>query len=320
MRRTIHRALLPGIMSAAPPELTIALQESMLREALNQSELLHYVPPVVALSFGVLPLARRNDTLYLACRPDVPPAALPVLRKLVPVPIEGLSFDRDVMVRYLRQLNRNVGGVNLPTFTSADFLIQDENLPLLAEEKKEVGVEPECSLAGSDIMLVEYRYRSWMANLDDAEAPMQRYQGDMEVPFRVRNGRPVVFREDALNPDVALITRRQFTFAGTEHGFGIAGEVVKRESLPYVLHPTEIQLRGVHPDSLIFHVYDHDQVVPVGKAAGFSCEYYFLDGGQRQHRKLDVEVLGSWRVARQALQFREYEEFGDELDLDRWFD
>ncbi|MGE0433307.1 MAG: hypothetical protein AB7K09_17450 [Planctomycetota bacterium] len=310
-------------MSAAS-EITIPLQESMLREALTQAELLHYVPPVVALSFGVLPLARRKDTLYLACRPDVPPAALPVLRSLVPVPIEGLSFDRDVMIRYLRQLNRNVGGVNLPTFTQADFLTREENLPILSEEKHEAGIDPECSLAASDIMLVEYRYRSWMANLDDPETPMQRYQGDMEVPFRVRDDvsppRAVVYRADAQKPDAILLTRRQFTFAGTEHGFGIGGQVVTRSELPYVLHPTEIQLRGVHPDSLIFHVYDHDEVVPVGQTAHFDCEYYFLDGGQRQHRKLSVDVLGSWRVARSALQYREHEEFGDALDLERWFD
>ena len=311
-----------GFGSSEGLELPTAEQESLLRKSLAQEETRRLVPPVICVSFGLLPLGEHGGALVVAMRPDVPSRALPALQQLVPRPIHAIRFDREAMIKHLMLLNQMEGGINLPTFETPEFMDKPELLERLHHPKVEEGVEPLCELESNEILLFDYRYVSEMTNLDaEDNEETTHYSGSMDVAFRVRDGEAHVFRKEALEDDAVLLTRRQFSLRGTENAVGLGGKVVRRDELPYVVHPSEIQVRGVTPTGIVVHNYDHDQYVGVDAPADFSfgCTYYFLDAGRRQMRRIRIEVFGLWRMRKSELKLLEREEWGDEQDLDRWF-
>jgi hypothetical protein len=300
--------------------IPLEVQEAMLRQSLQVSDLRKLVPPVVSLAFGVLPFALREGNLLLAAAPDATMRALKALKPLLPTSAHVVRFDGGVMEKYLRMLNLQEGGVNLPTFATDGFLESEESVLTLREEKREEGLDTHCILPAGEIVVLDYTYVSRLSNLDDDDADVSHFAGSMDIVVRVRNGRTYVYRKEATDPDSVLLCRRQFALRGVENGFGIGGDVIARDDLPYVIHPSEIQLVGVTPQDVTVHVYDHRVTLPLGRPSTIACEYYYLDGGTRRHRRLEVRVEQAFRVAKSDLVVRDEEEFGDAEDLDRWFD
>jgi hypothetical protein len=90
-----------------------------------------------------------------------------------------------------------------------------------------------------------------------------------------------------------------------EHG--TRGHALGADAFPHVIHPTEVQLLRLEDDgALVFHAYDREErIAPSSQPRAFSCSYYFLSSGQRQHREIDVTVEDLRVVSRGALRTTE---------------
>ncbi len=301
--------------------MTCCERLEILQEAARDESLRRLLSPVAAVTFGVIPievkagrlLAARGETWHPGCRPFV--------ERLVGMPVDWLPFKNAAIKQCLFENYLSEGqGVNHATFPSPDFLDDLANLPALAKNKEErigpVRIEP----PPDRLLLLDLTYASVLDNLD---APARRTGlvcGPMDIPFRVRPDGSAALAEDA--DDAFLVMRKDFFFdarpRSDEDSFhGIESAAIA--DLPFMIHPTEIQITQVLPDGRLgFHVYDREEFVRPGETRQWTVDYYFLSLGARRRRTLTLRVNGLYLVDRSRVETCARAIDWTDDDLDRW--
>lgn len=308
------------------------VQENLLEQAMGDNALRERLPALVALEFGVLPIKLHDDILIVACRPDFPSRNVPALRQLTSATVHPLPFDPRVLFKYLRALARMTGGLNFPTFETPDFLDDPTLVERLATVKVEQGCEADCQLAANKLVVVDIEFHSNLLDLEGpAETPWQPSTSvtiptsghQLRIPYRLTtNGKGQncrVHLDEAPVDDAVLLVRRTVAQEGStyEPEFGIDGAMVT--DLPYVVHPTEVQLTQIDEQGRIrVHVYNDEHWVAPGEERTFSSTYYFLAEGHRYRRTLRVRLRSLLVLEKARIIHDPGDGEFDEQELDRW--
>jgi hypothetical protein len=310
---------------------------AIIEQALRNRELLDAVPAVVALSFGVLPVKKQGSVLTVACFPHANREALRLLREvllheIVAFPVEERPLQTALQKAYQTDDDRSP---NFPTFREPDFLGRPGAAQALRCEKVEPIGATGSSLAEGAIVLAAWSYRSCLWNLDHPgtggalpEPRTTKYElRDQELAWAVdKSGSP--FRVGAkLAPDAVLLAN-EWRLSDHRHvapgalfaEHRVLGTALGPGELPYVIHPTEVQLARVEPSgALVFHVYDHEVRVLPEEPTTFHCSYHFLSFGNRLRREIEVEVHELSVADRAQLPLREGSPGWTPRELERWF-
>lgn len=281
------------------------------------------IQPITAVSCGVVPLPVEppaglgNDVAYFAGGPSVPEAVYDLLGVALGCRVVSAPFDEQSILQTIERVYLGNGDLNLPTFESPDFLADPASAPIILEEKVEPLPESWNRSDPEQLVFLDLSLRSRLENLDRDE-PVDIKPGAADLAFKMVNGLPVLFLDEELDSDVALVVQRSFFHDGAEHVKSMGGALVR--SLPLRVHPTEIQLVGIEADgSVVFHLYDRRDTVRPGETAEFQVSYYYLRYGMRYRRQLDLNVHGVWQVPRSHVTRGTTDDWVGPEDLERLF-
>jgi len=293
-----------------------------LEAALEDPELLDMLTPVTAITFGVIPIEKRDDKLVVACGETWLPACRPFVEAAVGMPIETVQFRDGVIRHYALKAYLSDYAVNHNTFADPDFLDRFENAPLLMLDKVEQVGQVGSELPPDKLVLLDVTYASELQNLDARPLRGEFLCGRADLPFRIEGDQAVVYGAD-LDDDVFLILRSNcFCDAAENSGDDSyhAIHCVHLNYLPYMIHPSEIQITQVGVDgSVTFYVYDRLETLRPGQTANWPIRYYFLSLGNRHSRYLTLQVHTLALVDREQVALTTKPiEWTDE-DLRRWF-
>ena len=297
------------------------MQKSELIKALKQAasdpELISMISPVVAYSFGVIPLWEKTGRVCVACCQGINPDCFDFLRDHLSKDVRPCECDGEVMDHFLKRLYPKKGGVNMNTFESPDFIKDRKNAALLTSEKVDALGEIRSDLKLEELVVFDMSSESYLQNLDQPAVQENISIGDLEIPFCC-DGDDVIVWGTPVEESVLLMGRRDYFFDGCEHLHGI---MAYREAvLPLVIHPSEVQITRIGDDgSLTFYLYDRDEEVKPGETLEWRKKYYFLHRGNRLCRELALKVRKTQKVMRRDLKYSiEPLEWTAE-DLRKWF-
>ena len=295
---------------------------AVIDKAIENEELRSLLSPVAAVTFGVIPLQKRSSTLLVACGETWHAACKPFVERAVGMPIETVAFRDSVIRHYALKAYLTDCTVNHNTFPDPDFIHRPESFPLLIRDKVDEVGQVGSELPGDKLVLLDVTYTSLLHNLDGRRSTGQFFCGRMEVPFRIDRD-SVEVHADEIEDSVFLILRINCFHDATErdtddtfHGI----HSVHLDSLPYMIHPSEIQITQVRVDgSVTFYVYDRLETLRPGQTANWPIRYYFLSLGNRHSRYLTLQVHTLALVDREQVALTDKPiEWTDE-DLRRWF-
>jgi hypothetical protein len=310
-------------------------RRQILDAALKDSALLAAVPPVVAAGFGVVPILQTGSSLTVACMTSVNRRALEVLRQVLDLQVEAMPFEDALLHRAISQAYfPKDESLNFPTFSSPDFLERASSVAILRHEKVEALPEPRFALEPARIALAELGYRTRLDNLDhpstgarlrDARRTKLELRDDPLLWTRDPSGRPVAWTNERPSEALLLVEWRRSDNFHIAPG-ALYGEHVVRATrleggaLPYVIHPSEVQLTGIERDgALVFHAYDHAELAAPGARASFTLVYYFLSYGVRLRREIGIVVHDLITTEREKLAVREGPAPWGPAEVARWF-
>lgn len=293
-----------------------------LEAALEDPELLDMLTPVTAITFGVIPIEERDGKLVVACGETWLPACRPFVEAAVDMPIETVQFRDGVIRHYALKAYLKDYAVNHNTFADPDFLDRFENAPLLMLDKIEQVGQVGSELPPDKLVLLDVTYASELQNLDARPVPGEFLCGRADLPFRIEGDQAIVYGTD-LDDDVFLILRSDW-FCDAAQNTGDdsyhAIQCVHLNYLPYMIHPSEIQITKVWDDgSVTFYLYDRLETLPPGETAQWPISYYFLSLGNRHSRRLTLNVHALAVIDRADVVFSERPIEWTEKDVDRWF-
>jgi hypothetical protein len=309
----------------------------ILDAAIKNAELLSSIPPILAAGFGVVPIARAGQTLTIACFAHVKRPSLEALRKVLGLELVASPFEDQLLHRAISQAYfPNDESLNFPTFLEPDFLERDSCLEQLRTEKVEKVGPPAVRLPPSELVLSTLTYSTTLESLDqDAPSGLRdprrtkfELRDDPVAWLRDGRGCPIVHSDEAQvreGPLAGLLV--EYRFSDHLHiapGALYAEHVLRstpllREGLPFVIHPSEIQLERIEADgSLVFHAYDHEEIAKAGRASWFELTYYFLSYGSRLRREIRIAVHEVEVVDRQKLEVRPGPAPWGKTEFGRW--
>jgi hypothetical protein len=208
----------------------------------------------------------------------------------------------------LNRLYPRAPAVNFHTFTREDFLASPELVRLLLVEKPHEPVKPTLRPDPRRLALFDYDYQSRLTALD---APPERRgfeveAGSTDLAFGILTDGDrlvaAVHREEPVPRGVHLIVRESYATTGGEPAHGWRSHEVRK--LPFMIHPTELQVTGLASDgALTLLVYDDLVQVRPGDTPSFTITYYFLSMGQRLKRTLWLRIHGLWSLPRDELRY-----------------
>ena len=309
-----------------------ARRASALRAALADPSLLAHVPPIVAASFGVLPLHRTPVVLTVACTPDADRAALRLLQhvlgtSIVATPFEPASLRDAIRTAYFRDRPPP----NFPTFPDPDFLQDPHNAPALRHEKVEHLPAPKVELPSSHLALATWTLRTTLTRLDAPKfrqalpdpARIRHRLGDLDLAWAERDDRLWITK--ALPDDDKPLLVNEFHLEDVHHlpELWLGVHEVRPHApaaFPHILHPTELQLVGIDVDgALQIYANGSTRTVAVGAPSCIEVCYNFLSYGVRHARTLRLVVHDLRAVARNRLHVRPTAPPWSPQDLTHWF-
>lgn len=287
-----------------------------LREALSDPETLGTIPPALAANFGVIPIRVMDSCAIIGHVPDICPDCLTFLeryfeRDIQPVPLDSKIVFAAIIDAYLKDQT-----VNHDTFPAPDFILKAENETKLLNEKRDEIGPVIAQVPDGKIVFLETSYWSEMRCLDRQEEEEDADIGSESIPFKLSNGRPIV-AAPRISPNAFLLERRNYSYEGCHNRHGILR--VEVDSLPHIIHPSEIQLTQVREDgSATFYSYDSLVDVAPGTQATLQMEYYFISFGCRYHRKLLLKIHTLEMFDRESIEYVDDEIPWDLEDTRRW--
>jgi hypothetical protein len=289
----------------------------MLQAASQDPELIAMLSPLVAASFGVLPLRREGNELTVAVFQRTNREALNLLEKVLDVRLKPVETQEKVMVSFLSWIYLKDGSVNFNTFLEEDFL-KPQNLDRLLNEKEDLIPDAEIRLPKKQVAFLDISLRSRLENYDRPGRTTHFESTEPEIPFKIRDGLPVLYGGRQLSPETALFLLESFHYGGyEEYRHGIFGKEIV--ALPHLIHPTEIQIAGVRKNgSVAVYLYDHVETVRPGEQKEWTLSYFFLSYGNRLRRTLRLRVNRLLVIPRSEVVCREEPCPFDVGDLSRW--
>jgi len=297
---------------------------SVLDAATENADLIDLLSPVAAVTFGVIPLEKRRDSLLVACGETWHPACKPFVEHAVGLPIETVPYKDEVIRHYALKAYLREYTVNHNTFLDVEFINWAENAELLMTDKVEHIGEVDCELPEDKLVLLDVTYASRLRNLDGGRPAGEFCCGSLELPFRLDGDEVLVYADDLPNDIVLLLRINSFHDAeepDAEDTFhGVHAVHIAANNLPYMIHPSEIQITRIAPDgSLTFYLYDRVETLRPGQTANWSLSYYFLSLGNRHSRHLTLRVHALAIVDRAQVSLTEQPIEWQDEDLCRWF-
>lgn len=288
----------------------IRLFESAQRDRRLQA----FLSPEAASAFGAYPLGTQEETLVVAVPHWVDLSLYGLLGRAIGRPVHPVPMEPQLVLAYIGRTFLAGEMPNFHTFADPDFL-KEENLHLLVSGKVER--PPAGSVAGDldTVFLVDLALRSELANLDRYEGEAQVHPGGVDIPFSRIGGALRLFGETP-GADERVLVKISFLYEGAEHHHGF--RTARLRALPYVIHPTELQLIGLGPQGrATFWSFDRTVDAEPGETA--TCTYHFLNFGNRYRRALAVRLLGAEETERWTIEPSGEEERWTIEDFDRWF-
>ena len=292
-------------------------QVRALESARRNPALTSLVPPVVAASFGVVPIGQSPGRVVLATFPRPSGAAVSLLGELLAASVEPHPFEGALMAYYIHKifLGGN-GGVNFQTFLEPDFLVPG-NLPALTREKRDT-VRGRCHLPSDRVIVCDLSYRSVLTPLDEPEGDLEYEPGPASPAYRKTSSRIYVKPEIGYTEKTVLIIRESYSYRGAEFKNGFRGAAASE--LPHVIHPSEIQIAGIGSGGeLSFYIYDHLEKVKPGKSRTWKLRYHFLSFGRRYRREISLRLEDHRAWPRRAIRPLAGDPPLRPVDLRRWF-
>lgn len=295
---------------------------TVLDQAIEDQGLQNMLSPVAAVTFGVIPIQKRKGTLLVACGETWLPACKSFVERAVGMPIETVPFRDSVIRHYTLKAYAENCMVNHNTFPDPDFIQRPESFHLLVDNKVDEVGPVGSELPSHRLVLLDVTYSSLLHNLDGRRSTGQFFCGRMELPFRT-DGSSAEVHADEIEDSVFLIMRINCFHDAVErdaddtfHGI----HSVYLDSLPYMVHPSEIQITQVGVDgSVTFYLYDRLETLRPGQTATWPIRYYFMSLGNRHSRDLTLQVHTLAVVDREQVTLTDRPiEWADE-DLRRWF-
>ncbi|MHC4780223.1 MAG: hypothetical protein ACYTFG_16765 [Planctomycetota bacterium] len=272
--------------------------------------------PEAASAFGAFPLGSEGDTLYAAVPNWADPDLYDILGRAIGRSVSTVPMDGEIVMGYIARVFLEDDFPNFHTFTDPDF-VTEENLTLLVSGKVESLPDPFLHIPDGALLLLDLELRSDLSNLDRREGDIKFHSGSQSIPF-TRTGDSFRAYGPSPPPSVKILLKLNYVYGGMESRHGFQSQSI--ESLPYPIHPTELQLVGAEPDgNVTFWVFDQPERVAPGNRDALSCAYHFLNFGNRYRRSLTLRVLGADIVPRDRLDFEEGESSWTLDDFDRWF-
>ncbi|MHC4392528.1 MAG: hypothetical protein ACYS22_14605, partial [Planctomycetota bacterium] len=259
-------------------EFEVRAHIERLERVKRRPELLERVPRVVAAGFGVIPVGYLGDTLELFATQGLPESVEQALPRILGVAVQVQRVREALVHVYLGRLYPKEPNINFHTFETADFLDDPAAWPDLIEEKPYEPVPTTLDPDPGKVTFLDYAYRSYLTDLDGRQVP-QFEAGDLDLKFAILGnglrGRVVMHREEPLPPEVPLVISESRSNVGIEHTHGWKGHEITE--LPFMVHPTEIQVVGVHNDGAIdLFVYDRVERVRPGETPRFEIVYHYM--------------------------------------------
>lgn len=289
----------------------------VLERASKNRALKALVSPVIAASFGVIPVRRKRGQVTLATFPRANGEALSLLSEVLETKIESIPFEEELMGHFLSKIYLKKGqGVNFPTFSRADFLTR-KNLQALMQEKKE-SIRGRCHLPASHVILCDISFRSRLENLDREEKLLSYELGDTNLAYR-KTARRVYFDPTIdYTKETLLLLRESYSYRGVEFRNGFRGAAV--DSLPHVVHPSEVQIASIGSGGEItLFVYDHMDTVKPGETHTWHIAYHFLSFGCRYRREISLRLHEHRSWPRRVISKLKGTHPMRPADLRRWF-
>ena len=315
-------------------------KKAILERAIADKQLLGEVPPIVAFAFGVLPISKQGTVLTVACSEAANRDAIKLLREVLDHEIVAVPFAERTIQEFVGKAHPNDDAepINFPTFEEPGFLARKGVAALLRASKVERVGETGSRLEPGRVVLASHTYRGLLENLEhprkgaalpDPRRMKYELHDDDLAWTRELDGSPAIWPEacGATSTDAALYLN-EFRFSDhrnlgpgalyAEHA--VQGTALTPGSLPYVVHPTEVQLtRLERTGALVYHVYDREERVEPGRTHRFTCRYHFLSFGQRLRREIEILVHDVALVERAGLASRTGRPRWGPCELERWF-
>jgi len=287
-----------------------------LKRAASDQGLISKIPPVVAYSFGVIPLSEKPERMWVACYPEVNPDCIDFLCRHLSKEVRALACDSELMDKYLGKIYPRQSGVNMNTFESPDFIKDPNNAALLTSEKVDALGEIRSDLKLEELVVFDMCSESYLKNLDQPAVQENISIGDLEIPFCC-DGEDVIVWGTPVEESVLLMGRRDYFFDGCEQHHGIVS--YRSSALPLVIHASEVQITRIDGDGgLTFYLYDHHEEVKPGGTLEWRKKYYFLHQGNRLCRELAIKVRKTQKVMRRDLKYSLQPLDWTPEDLSRW--
>lgn len=281
-----------------PPQIQAFIVR--LEAVRKRADLLALIPRVAAAGFGLLPLEAGDGWLEVAASPRVAPTALAALERILGRSLRVIPVPEGLVHVYLGKLYPRQPPINFETFPDEGFLERPEEAQRLLCEKPYEPVAPVVRPDPERLILLDYAYATHLWHLDGVAAGPTFRAGDTDLLFDVDPEDPeraVVQGEAPVPRAVHLLVRCSYEGHGGEHEHGWKGHQVRR--LPFMIHPTELQVTGVRADgTLDLLVYDDEVQVHPGETPRFEVTYCYLSMGQRLRRRLQLEIRGLWSFPR----------------------
>jgi hypothetical protein len=293
----------------------LAKTVQMFERASHDEGLRIVVPPVVAASFGVYPLALEDDLLTLACPDWVGDDLVRFLERGLGHRIRPVTFEKEIILGYITKVYLQDGMVNVNTFVEEDFF-SEKNLERLFREKEETPSPGEMRLAPEKVVFLDLSFRSNLRNIDRSEGYPFFAAESLEMPYQ-RNARDVRVFSGPLGEETFCLIKRSNLYCGVDNRHGFCEHRLKE--VPFHIHPTEVQICGAEPDgSLMLYIYDRLETVRPGERPRFRCTYHFLHLGNRYCRQIDIRVHDLVVADRDRVRYESCQPSWSVDDLDRW--
>lgn len=307
-------------------------QRAVLQAAARDPALVALVPPVVALGFGVLALRRLGDVLTVACAHEAHRPALRMLRAVLRLEIVAAPFEARALREAIRAAYAGGEQVNFPTFQEREFLSRLENAEHLRREKVEDLGPVGSALPPDRVVLASVEYRTRLESLDHPprggalpEPAGTRVEvGPLELCWRAEGGACAAWLPGAELPARARVLWNEVRSAEQRQ---VSGQRVEEqeargtviETLPHVIHPTEVQLTAIEADgALLVHAYDRRVRVEPGSRGSTRLVYQFLSWGERLERTIELSIHEVRVEPRAALTLRPPPMPWGPRELGRW--
>lgn len=290
-----------------------------LERTAREPDLVAKITLPLAAIFGVIPLEEAGPRLCVASGRSTSPSALDVLAKILDRPLDPVACEDWVISYYLNRIYLGGQPFDLPTFLEEDFLRKPVNWPLLTRQKECKPPSGPSLLPPDLVAALDLSYRSVMQNVDHPHEPEFQSIGADGVPFVFFGDRLLLSRGPCLDPQVQLLAKESFSYAGCEHFTGFSGHEIRE--FPFFIHPSEVQVLSVGKEGdLELYLYDKVERVKPDGPRTWKLSYYFLSAGRQYRRELTIRIHGLCAVPRKCLVYlgRKISASSDPQDFKRW--